>query len=80
VPVRTLVLDKCKTIDPGSIESYIGRGGFEALKVARGRMSPEGVIAEIKASKQKGRGGAGFPCGLKWEMARKAETDEKFLI
>jgi NADH-quinone oxidoreductase subunit F len=80
VPVRTLVLDKCKTIDPGSIESYIGQGGFEALKKAHGRMSPEGVIAEIKASKLKGRGGAGFPCGLKWEMARKAETTEKFLI
>lgn len=80
MPVRTVVLDKCKAIDPGSIESYIGRGGFEALKVALGRMSPDGVIAEIKASKLKGRGGAGFPCGLKWEMARKAPTDEKFLI
>jgi len=75
-----LVLDKCKTIDPGSIESYIERGGFKALKKAFGEMSPDRVIQEIKASKLKGRGGAGFPCGLKWEIARKAEGDEKFLI
>jgi NADH:ubiquinone oxidoreductase subunit F (NADH-binding) len=75
-----LVLDKCKTIDPGSIETYIERGGFEALKKARGEMSPDRVIEEIKASRLKGRGGAGFPCGLKWELARKAQGDEKFLI
>ncbi len=80
MPVKTLVLDKCKTIDPGSIESYVEQGGFKALKKALGEMSPDRVIEEIKASKLKGRGGAGFPCGLKWEIARKADGDEKFLI
>lgn len=80
VPVKTLVLEKCKTIDPSSIDTYVGRGGFEALKKALGEMSPERVIEEIKASRLKGRGGAGFPCGVKWEIARKAAGGEKFLI
>jgi len=80
VPARRLVLDKCKAIDPRSIETYVDRGGFRALKKALGEMSPDQVIAEIKASKLKGRGGAGFPCGLKWELARSAQGDEKFLI
>ncbi len=80
MPVKTLILDKCNTGEPGSIETYIERGGFKALKKALGEMSPDRVIEEVKASKLKGRGGAGFPCGLKWEIARKAEGNEKFLI
>lgn len=80
MPAKTLVLDNCKGIDPRSIEKYIEQGGFKALKKVVGAMSPDGVIEEIKASKLKGRGGAGFPCGLKWEIARKAKGDEKFLI
>jgi NADH:ubiquinone oxidoreductase subunit F (NADH-binding) len=73
-------LDKCKNADPGSIEAYIDRGGFKALKKVLAEMTPDRVIEEIKSSTLKGRGGAGFPCGLKWEMARKATNDEKFLI
>jgi NADH-quinone oxidoreductase subunit F len=80
VPVKTLVLEKCKAIDPASIDTYIERGGFKALKKALGEMSPDRVIEEVKASKLKGRGGAGFPCGMKWEIARKATGSEKFLI
>ena len=80
MPARTLVLDKCENAGPGSIEAYIGRGGFKALKKVLAEMTPDRVIEEIKSSMLKGRGGAGFPCGLKWEMARKATNDEKFLI
>jgi NADH-quinone oxidoreductase subunit F len=75
-----LVLEKCKTVDPASIDTYIERGGFKALKKALGEMTPERVIEEVKASRLKGRGGAGFPCGMKWEIARKAQGSEKFLI
>jgi len=75
VPEKKILTDKIEKIDPGRIGSY---GGFKALKKALG-MSPEDVIAEIKASGLRGRGGAGFPCGAKWEMAQKAKGD-KILI
>jgi NADH:ubiquinone oxidoreductase subunit F (NADH-binding) len=74
-----IVLQLCETIDPGDIATYVKRDGFQALTKARA-MRPEAVIAEIKASGLKGRGGAGFPCGAKWELARSTPGDEKFVI
>jgi NADH:ubiquinone oxidoreductase subunit F (NADH-binding) len=74
-----IVLQLCGVIDPGDIATYAQRDGFQALKKAR-VMGPEAVIAEIKTSGLKGRGGAGFPCGAKWELARSAPGDEKFVI
>ncbi|UCE33353.1 MAG: NADH-quinone oxidoreductase subunit F [Deltaproteobacteria bacterium] len=74
-----VVLRNCEVIDPGDIATYLKRDGFKALAAAR-KMAPEEVISQVKASKLKGRGGAGFPCGVKWELARKAPGKEKFII
>ena len=79
MPEKKILSKNCGVIDPGDIESYLAHGGFKALEKARG-MSPEEVIAEVKASGLRGRGGAGFPCGAKWELARNAQGGEKFLI
>jgi len=74
-----IVLRYSDAIDPDDIAAYVRRGGFRALSKAR-KMGREKVIAEIKASNLKGRGGAGFPCGTKWELARKQAGHEKYLI
>ena len=80
MPEKRIVLTNCGIIDPGDITTYLARDGFRALKKALGEMTQEQVIEEIKASGLRGRGGAGFPCGLKWELARKAQGDEKYVI
>jgi NADH-quinone oxidoreductase subunit F len=74
-----IVLRNCEVIDPGDIATYLKRDGFKALDTAR-KMGPEEVISQVKTSKLMGRGGAGFPCGVKWELARKAPGKEKFII
>jgi NADH:ubiquinone oxidoreductase subunit F (NADH-binding) len=79
VPEKRVVLQNCGVIDPKDIASYVALDGFEALKKAL-RLSAEQIIEEIKASALRGRGGAGFPCGLKWELAKKAPGDEKYVI
>ncbi len=80
MPEKRVVLKNCEIIDPGDITTYLARDGFNALKKARDEMTPEQVIEEIKASGLRGRGGAGFPCGLKWELTRKSAGDEKYVI
>ena len=80
MPEKRIVLTNCGIIDPGDITTYLARDGFRALKKALGEMTQEQVIEEIKVSGLRGRGGAGFPCGLKWELARKAQGDEKYVI
>jgi NADH-quinone oxidoreductase subunit F len=80
VPEKRILLKNCGVIDPRDIHTHLARDGFKAWEKARNEMTPEAVVAEIKASGLKGRGGAGFPCGLKWELARKEPADEKFLI
>ena len=77
---KRIVLKNCKLIDPKDIHTYLGRGGFDALAKALNDMTSDAVIEEVKLSGLRGRGGAGFPCGLKWEVARRTEADEKFLI
>ena len=79
MPEKRIVLKNCQVIDPRDINTYLEQDGFKALTLALG-MAPEAVIAEVKASGLRGRGGAGFPCGLKWELARKAPGDIKYLI
>jgi len=80
VPEKRIVLRNCGVIDPKRITTYLDRGGFKAWQKARDEMTPEEVIEEIKASGLRGRGGAGFPTGLKWELTRKAQGDEKYVI
>lgn len=80
MPESRVLLKNCEVIDPGDIGSYLKRDGFKALAKARNEMTPKKVIEEVKASGLRGRGGAGFPCGAKWELAAKSKGDEKFLI
>jgi NADH-quinone oxidoreductase subunit F len=75
-----LILRNCGHINPERIEDYIATGGYEALKKALLRMTPEEVVGEIKASGLRGRGGAGFPTALKWEFCRKSEGEPKYVI
>jgi len=80
LPEVRLVLKNCGVIDPKDITTYLANDGFNALKKAKDEMTPELVIEEVKASGLRGRGGAGFPCGLKWELARKSAGDIKYVI
>ncbi len=80
MPEKRIVLRNCGIIDSKRIATYLDRDGFKALKKARDEMTPDEVIGEIKTSGLRGRGGAGFPAGLKWELAKKAPGDEKYII
>ena len=75
-----VVLSDCGEVDPEDIDSYISRGGYEAVKKVLLTMSPQETIDVIKASGLRGRGGAGFPTGVKWDMAIKAPGPIKYLI
>ena len=75
-----VVLSDCGEVDPEDIESYILRGGYEATKKVLTTMTPQETIEVIKASGLRGRGGAGFPTGTKWDMAIKAPGPVKYLI
>ncbi len=80
MPEKRIVLRNCGIIDPKDINTYLSRDGFKALQKVLSVMTPEQTIAEVKASGLRGRGGAGFPCGMKWEMARNSPGDEKYVI
>lgn len=75
-----LVLENCGAINPEQIEEYIAVGGYEALAKAVTTMSPENVIEEIKKSGLRGRGGGGFPTGMKWQFAKASVSDKKYVI
>ena len=75
-----LVLENCGAINPEQIEEYIAVGGYEALAKAVTTMSPEDVIEEIKKSGLRGRGGGGFPTGMKWQFAKASVSDKKYVI
>ena len=75
-----IVLRNCGLINPRSVEEYIAVGGYRALERVLFTMSPQEVIEQIKASGLRGRGGAGFPAGRKWESARRAEGEIKYVI
>ena len=74
-----LILRHCGYIDPENIQHYIANGGYSALEAAL-RMSPAEIIEEVKKSGLRGRGGAGFHTGLKWEQCRKAEDRTKYVV
>ena len=74
------VLRNCGVIDPQKIEEYIACEGYQALAKCLTAMKPEEVIDAVKRSGLRGRGGAGFPTGLKWEFTRKAKGERKFVL
>ena len=76
---QRLVMEQCGRIDPDDIYQYVAEGGYGGLVKALGS-DPEEVIAEIETSGLRGRGGAGFPAGRKWRLARDAGPDEKIVI
>lgn len=75
-----VVLSDCGEIDPEDIKSYLAVGGYEAAKKALTSMISEEILRVVKDSNLRGRGGAGFPTGLKWELALKAKSDVKYVI
>ncbi len=75
-----VVLSNCGEINPEDIDSYIAAGGYEAAKKAIALMSPQEIIDIVKASNLRGRGGAGFPTGLKWELGSRIKSDVKYVI
>jgi len=77
---KKIVLENCGQIDPEKIEEYIAVGGYEALAKVLTQMTPEEVIAEITKSGLRGRGGAGFPTGKKWQAVREAKGNPKYVI
>ncbi|MDD6887584.1 MAG: NADH-quinone oxidoreductase subunit NuoF [bacterium] len=77
---KRVALRNCGVINPEDIEEYIGVDGYQALGTVLTSMRPEEVIDLMKRSGLRGRGGAGFPTGLKWEFAAKNVSDEKYVI
>ncbi|MGD9380223.1 MAG: NADH-ubiquinone oxidoreductase-F iron-sulfur binding region domain-containing protein, partial [candidate division WOR-3 bacterium] len=77
---RLIVLKNRGRIDPENIEEYIAFEGYRALEKALTGMTPSGIIKEIKSAGLRGRGGAGFPTGLKWEMCRATSDDSKYVV
>jgi NADH-quinone oxidoreductase subunit F/NADP-reducing hydrogenase subunit HndC len=78
-PQRRVVLRNCGFINPEDVEDYIKIGGYEGIKKALG-MTRKAVIEEVKSSGLRGRGGGGFPTGVKWELCHKSLGDQKYLI
>ena len=77
---KRIALRNCGVIDPESIKEYIARDGYFGLAEAVTRMEPSQVLEEIKKSGLRGRGGGGFPTGLKWEFAARAEGTLKYVV
>jgi len=75
-----IVLENCGWIDPTAIEDYIAADGYQAMHTALTRMTPEEVTREVSRSGLRGRGGAGYPTGLKWSTVAKAESATKFVV
>lgn len=77
---KKIVLRDCGLINPEDIEEYIAIGGYQALARVLKGLKPDAVINEVKQSKLRGRGGAGFPTGIKWELMRKENSSQKYII
>lgn len=77
---KKIVLKNCGSIDPKSIDEYILRDGYAAISKVLTTMTPDAVVNEVKTSGLRGRGGAGFPTGNKWEFVKKAQGDIKYLV
>lgn len=76
---RRVVLSNCGRIDPGEIDEYRSQGGYRALHTALTELEPEDVCNEVKVAGLRGRGGAGFPTGVKWEFARDNDSDTRYV-
>jgi NADH:ubiquinone oxidoreductase subunit F (NADH-binding)/(2Fe-2S) ferredoxin len=77
---RLIALANRGIINPEEIDEYIARDGYTALRKVLADMTPDTIIDEIKRSGLRGRGGGGFPTGIKWEVCKKAHGDEKYII
>ncbi|HPX76912.1 MAG TPA: NADH-quinone oxidoreductase subunit NuoF [Bacteroidales bacterium] len=75
-----IALRNCGFLDPENIDESLARDAYQALGKAITEMTPQSVIDEIKKSGMRGRGGAGFPTGLKWEIAAKNKADQKYVV
>jgi NADH:ubiquinone oxidoreductase subunit F (NADH-binding) len=75
-----IALRNCGVIDPESIEDYISHDGYQALGTVLTELTPEATIEILKKSGLRGRGGGGFPTGLKWELTRKVKSDQKYVV
>ncbi len=75
-----VALRNCGLIDPESIDEYLGNRGYQALGKVLTSMEPQDVVDEIKLSGIRGRGGGGFPTGLKWQFALNNEADQKYVV
>lgn len=74
------LLGLCGRIDPTKIEEYVALDGYRALSKVLNSMTPDEVVEEIKSSRLRGRGGAGFPTGLKWSFTRTAKKEPKYVV
>jgi len=77
---KKIVLENMGKINAESIEEYIAAGGYEALAKAVTEMKPEELIGEIRKAGLRGRGGAGYPTGLKWDIVRKSVSEQKYVV
>ena len=77
---KKIVLRNCGLINPEDIEEYFAVGGYHAFYQATQKPNANEIIEEIKKSKLRGRGGAGYPTGVKWDLLRKAVADQKYII
>ena len=77
---QRIVLSNNSKIDPESIEDYIRVGGYQALAKALKEMTPDEVLKEVKNSNLRGRGGGGFPAGIKWETTKNTPSDQKYVV
>lgn len=77
---QRMLLKDSGAIDPTSFDDYLAVGGYKAISKALLEMTPEAVIAEVKQAGLRGRGGAGFPAAVKWELTRNAVGDPKYVI